>query len=144
MDTLNTIEDALELHSSLRNLAPHPGAIKQLISDHGFGCGAANQPAHQLDMQTRIAKSDIPPDDSRYSAFLQGFYCVQINISARWGGKHHDMTPRVGTEIDVHILDRLAGVGMAEKSWHTASTLYGSDLIAISEIESLIVNLLKQ
>jgi len=142
MPTLNTIEKAAELHASLNQLAPCAGAIKQKIMDHGFGTGAANQAAHALEFQTLIAAEDIAPDDTRYNGFVQGFHCIEIIIRAEWGGYNHDRSKLIGTKISVHILDRLEGVGMCKKSWSTTNTMYGSELIDVSDIHTLVSKLL--
>ena len=113
---MDTIEQAVELHQALARLAPHPGGLRQCITTSaGY---ALNQEAASITLSTKLAKGEIPLDDPRRQAFLQGFYCVQIDIEARWGGHHHDGTARTSTEVSIHVLDRLSG-GIARATWHT-------------------------
>jgi hypothetical protein len=130
---MDTNEQAVELHQALARLAPHPGGLHQCITTSaGY---ALNQEAASITLSTKLAKGDIPLDDPRRQAFLQGFYCVQIDIEARWGGHHHDGTARTSTEVSIHVLDRLSG-GIARATWHTrggwrAEVLADDDLLPL-------------
>lgn len=112
---MHTIEQAAELHAAIDHNAPHPGGIVQSISP--LRTWASNQAAHGLVFTSRIAPRDMVGEERE--AFLQGHGCVEVKITARWGGCHHDGTPRTRTDVDIHVIDRLAG-GMAVQTWHTA------------------------
>lgn len=133
---MNTIEQAAELHAAIDRNAPHPGAVEQFITP--LTTWAGNQAAHGLVFTSRIAPRDMVGEERE--AFLQGRGCVEVRITARWGGRHHDGAPRTGTDVDIHVLDRLAG-GMAQRSWHTAG-LACAEPIAPDAVIDLVRSLL--
>lgn len=133
---MQTIEQAAELHAGIERNAPHPGAIYQSISSaQGW---ASNQEAQSLTFTSRVAPADVTGEARRL--LNQGFGCVEISITARWGGCNHDGTPREGTEVDVHVLDRLGG-GMAQRTWHTRGG-YGATVLADADVIPLMRSLL--
>ena len=136
---MDTIEQAAELHAALDRVAPHPGAIIQTITTaQGW---ASNQERHSLTFTSRIAPADVTDPEARH-LFRQGFGCVEVAIRARWGGCHHDGTPRTSTEIDVRVIDRLSG-GMATRTWDTTGA-WGAERIAHNDVVKLVQSLLAQ
>lgn len=128
-----TIEQAAELHESIEKNAPAPldGLHQTIHMSKGW---AVNQAARSITFKSLIAKDSVP--DDMQSTFLQGFGCVEINITASWGGC------KTETEITVHILDRLAG-GMAKKTWET-NGVFGATKITENEVIPLLRSLLGQ
>lgn len=133
---LKTIEQAAEFHALIASHAPHPGGLLQHItSSQGW---ASNQETHSVTFTTRIAPDDVPTE--RRNAFHQGFFCIEINITAKWGGCRHSGERRTETEVTVHVLDRLAG-GMAQGRWETSGA-WGAAPISDDEVLPLLRNLL--
>jgi hypothetical protein len=133
---MHTIEQAAELHAAIAQNAPHPGGLRQtIITAQGW---ASNQEAHSLTFTSRVAPGDVTGDAR--STFTQGFGCVEINITARWGGCHHDGSTRTGTEVSIYVLDRLAG-GMAQRTWHTNGA-WGADALCAEDTIPLLRSLL--
>lgn len=133
---MHTIEQAAELHAAIAQNAPHPGGLRQtIITAQGW---ASNQEAHSLTFTSRVAPGDVTGDAQ--STFTQGFGCIEINITARWGGCHHDGSPRTGTEVDISVFDRLSG-GMAQRTWHTNSA-WGAEALSADEVIPLLRSLL--
>lgn len=133
---MQTIEQAAELHAAIAQNAPHPGAIIQRITP-GQGT-ASNQEAHSLSFVSCVAPHDVQGEARR--SLAQGFGCVEVVITAKWGGCNHDGSPRMGTEVDVHVLDRLAG-GMAQRTWHTRG-VYSATALADADVLPLLRSLL--
>lgn len=135
---MKTIEHAAELHQAIQANAPHPGGLSQTLAiARGW---ASNQEQHSMTFTSRVAPADVVGDAR--GAFLQGFGCVEVNITAKWGGCHHDGAPRTETEISIHVLDRLAG-GMALRTWHTRGVWQATSL-ADEDVLPLIRRLLGQ
>ena len=135
---MKTIEQAVAFHHSLQSVAPSMlGYVTSITSMTGY---ASNQEDFSLTLKTYIAREAMNHDDPRLRAFMQGFHCVEISITAKMGGNHHDGSPRTETEIDIHVLDRLAG-GMATKTWHTRG-VWNAEVIADDEVIPLLKTLL--
>ena len=135
---MKNIEQAAELHSAISRNAPHPGGLYQTITPaQGW---ASNQEAQSLTFTSRVAPADVPTEER--STLYQGFGCIEVNITAKWGGCHHDGTPRTETEVTVHVLDRLAG-GMAQRTWETNGS-WSATVIADDEVLPLLRSLLGQ
>lgn len=133
---MNTIEQAAELHAAIAHNVPHPGGLRQsIVASQGW---ASNQEAHSLTFTSRVAPGDVAGEAR--STFAQGFGAVEINITARWGGCHHDGSPRTGTEVDISVFDRLSG-GMAQRTWHTNSA-WGAEALSADEVIPLLRSLL--
>lgn len=110
------------------------------MCDDRKGC-ASNQERHSITFTSRVAPADITdPDKRRF--FLQGFGCVEVNITAKWGGCHHDGSARQVTEVTVHVLDRLSG-GMAQRTWET-NAAWGATQLADNDVLPLLRTLLGQ
>jgi len=136
---MNNIAYIAELHKLLGHLAP-AACTQQKIMDHGFGCGASNQPSNALDFQTRISLTDLYGTD-KWAGFLQGFHCVEINLRAAWGGCHYDGNPLKDIKVTAHILNRLAG-GMAIETWGTAPATYTKNIVEFDEIVAPVIKLI--
>lgn len=135
---MKTIEQAAALHLEINRNAPHPGGLYQCITTNAGM--ASNQEAQSLTFTSRVAPADVQGDDR--NSLYQGFGCVEVAITAKWGGCNHDGTPRTETEITVHMLDRLAG-GMAQRTWHTNGA-WSSVVISDEEVLPLLRTLLGQ
>lgn len=134
---MQTIEQAAELHQAISENAPYPGGLSQRVTT-AIGW-ATNQAGHSITFISRVAPTDVTGD--AMESFLQGFCCVEINITAKWGGRHHDGTPRTGTDVSIHVLDRLAGP--AQRTWDTHG-VWGATPITPADVIPLLRSLLGQ
>ena len=135
---MKSIEQAVELHRQIFQIAPDQRGLYQTI--HTAKGAGGNQEAMSITFTSRVAKCGFSDDDPRQSSFFQGFYCVEINICAKWGGNHYDGTPRTETEVTVHVLDRLSG-GMASKTWETNGA-WRAEVLADDQVLPLLRKLL--
>jgi hypothetical protein len=136
---MQTIEQVAALHREIGRNAPHPGGLFQHVAV--LSGWASNMEDQSLVFTSRIAPGEVADPDERNS-LLQGFGCVEVNLTAKWGGYHHEGALRTKTEITVHVLDRLAG-GMARQTWHTYA-IFGSTAITVDELLPLLRKLLGQ
>lgn len=136
---MKTIEQAAAMHREISRNAPHPGGLSQSIST--LSGWASNQEDQSMTFTSRVASGDVSDPEKRH-AFMQGFGCIEVNITAKWGGCHHDGSPRTETEVTVHVLDRLSG-GMAQRTWETNGAWHATK-ITDEEIIPLLRSLLGQ
>jgi hypothetical protein len=126
---MKTIEELFLLHTKLVDVAPCYGAVYQSMCYHQFGCGPGET---LLEFRTKIATEDMPHDHPKRSAFLQGFYCLDIHLYAV-------VSEEKETVFKWHILNRLDGVGMAIESWcEKENSGLGIKHIASDEILDLV------
>ncbi len=122
-----TIEELFLLHTKLEQAGHCYGAVRQNITWHTFGCSGGEK---LLEFRTKIAAQDMPPDHEKYQSFMQGFYCLDIHLTAT-------VAECKQTKIKFQILDRLESVGMAKQSWTESGALL-SKKIEASEILPLV------
>lgn len=134
-----TIEQAAELHEALtRDM--YPLCYSQRINPGTFH--AVNQPSNALVFSTRISPWPITRFlKERRRTFDQGIGCIEITITARWGGAHHDGTPRNSTEVDVQISDRTRGGSTDNFKWYGTTPNALNEPVAFGDVLDLVRSL---
>lgn len=137
-----TIEQAAELHEALIR-GMYPMCYTQRINPGTYH--ANNQPSHGLIFSTRISPWPIThllKDRRRH--FEAGFGCIEVTITARWGGAQHDSTPRTGTEVDVQISDKTHGGSSENFKWYGTSKNVLNEIVTFDRVVDIVRSLISE